>query len=895
MPRTQSSTSPIQVTTFGELLKYLRRRARMTQQDLSIATGYSVGQICRLEQNQRLPDVAAIAALFIPALDLHNEPALAAQLLELAAAARGESLAGHSVTLTQTTRHQTRETTEETVVPAVGQDARPLTKQTPLRTRPVNNLPAAPTPLFGRHQDVTMLLDLLLRADTRLLTITGAPGVGKTRLVLAAAQTIADAPETVPFPAGIFFVSLAPVRQPTLVLPAIARALGLTNSSNMPIADVLAVYLREKRLLLILDNFEQILPAGPAIAELLATCPLLKILVTSREPLRLRAERRLPLAPLALPELAALSDVATLAENPAVALFVERAEAVLPTFRLTDENAAAVAAICVRLDGLPLALELVAARIETLPVDRLLEELTHRLALLTDGPADLPARQQTLHNAIAWSYELLDPAEQQLFVRLGIFAGGCTVAAATAICQDVASAEEIPMLTRLLNMARRSLVQQQIVAGETRFLLLETLRAYSLEQLQARGDLDTMQRRHLSYFQQFCAEAWTQMGQPDELIWLSRFQAENANLHEALDWVTQSPALPKTNVETGIQLGSQLVSFWFRLDDLYQEFAQITALLVLFQRAHENGLLPSLVTVDHAKLLNSAGLAAYRGQDASAGRAFFEQSLVIYRQLDHKQGIANVVNNLGVLAREQGDYATARAYYVEDLALERESADSWGIALSRNNLAVIDLLQGNLDAAWQGSEESLRMFHELGDPMGIAECTMCLGMIAHERHDDQTARQLFEDSLVLLQAREGDKRDIVICLTHLAEIAQQHDDVNSAGRHLVESIQVLHRWQDGMAMAECLMVLAEIYAHRGQAQAAAKLLGVIDQRLSSMKYVLYPRYRSKFTALVTALPQQMGEQAFQEAWAVGSTLRLEQALADALILAQVIADGQGML
>jgi predicted ATPase/transcriptional regulator with XRE-family HTH domain len=894
MPCANPSTPPMQFATFGDLLKYLRRRARLTQQELSIATGYSVGQICRLEQNQRLPDLTAIAALFLPTLDLHDEPELAAQLLELAAAARGESLAGHSVTFTQTTRHETRETTEEPSVPAVRQDAAPLAQQVLLPPRLVNNLPAAPTPLFGRQQDVAMLIELLLRADTRLLTITGAPGVGKTRLALAAAQTIADAPETVPFSAGIFFVSLAPVRQPTLVLPTIARALGLTDSGALPLADVLTAYLRKQALLLILDNFEQILPAASQIVELLAACPHLKILVTSREPLRLRAERRLPLAPLAVPELARLLDVVTLAENPAVALFVERAEAVLPTFRLTGENAAAVAAICVRLDGLPLALELVAARIETFTADRLLDQLTHRLALLTDGPADLPARQQTLHNAIAWSYELLAPAERQLFARLGIFAGGCTEAAATAICQDSNSPNLPPMLTRLLHLTQRSLVQQQVSDGELRFVLLETIREYALEQLHARGEIEIIQRRCLTYFLQFGEEVWTHVGQAEEMLWLSRFQAEYTNLQSTLNWVTQSTGVTRTDIETALHLGSRLVSLWNRLDLLYQEFARIVALLSLVERAHQQGLIPSLLITEHAKLLNGAGLAASEGRDPKAAQAFFEQSLTIYRHLGHKAGVANVVNNLGILAREQGDFRAARVFYEESLALERELNRPWGIALSLNNIALIDQLEGNLDTAQQRFQESLAMFRQLDNQLGIAECLMGLGKVARDQDDDCTARRLLAESLTLLRERDGDKRQTIICLTELAQLAQQQQDEKAAGRYLAEGVELLSQWQSAMAIAECFTVLAELCTHCRHPQAAIKLLGVVEQQLSTTKYALYPRYRSKFDCLIETLQQQLGEPTFQETRMVGATLRLDQALAEALTLAQVIAEGHGI-
>ncbi len=417
-----------------------------------------------------------------------------------------------------------------------------------------HNLPAQLTSLIGREQEVIAACTLLIRAEVRLLTLTGPGGVGKTCLALQIANELLDA-----FADGVCFVPLAPIFDPDFVLPAIAQTLGLKEAGNQPVSDLLKEYLRNLHLLLFLDNFEQIVAAAPLLADLLASCPKLKILVTSRAVLHIQGEHEFPVPLLALPDLKQLPDSASLTEYAAVALFLQRAQAIKPDFQITPANAHAIAEICSRLDGLPLAIELAAARIKLLPPQALLARLEHRLQVLTSGASNAPARQHTLRNTLKWSYDLLDAQEQRLFRRLSVFVGGCTLEAIEAIYTELDNGDEaIQLLDAVASLIDKSLLQQTEQEGEElRLVMLETIREYALECLAANGEMEVTRQAHADYFLVLAEEAEPKLVGIEQLQWLVRLEREHDNLRMALSWLLERKAL-----EMALRLGGALSLFW---------------------------------------------------------------------------------------------------------------------------------------------------------------------------------------------------------------------------------------------------------------------------------------------------------------------------------------------
>ena len=414
------------------------------------------------------------------------------------------------------------------------------------------------TPLIGREAERAALCDLVCRADVRLVTLLGPPGIGKTRLGVQVATDLQEA-----FAAGVWFVPLAPLREAPLVIPAMARALDVHEVGGQSLLGTLVSALQDKQLLLVLDNFEQVVAAAPDIAQVLEHAPGLTLLVTSRAALRVTGEHVWTVPPLALPDLCQLPSLDELLASPAVQLFVQRAQAVHPTFALTEATAPAVAEICVRLEGVPLALELAAARSRVLSPQAVLARLDQRLGLLTGGAVNAPERQQSLRAAIAWSYELLPPEAQALFRRLGVFVGGCTLAAVAAVCQDEATRSgsgEVPLLDHLATLVDQSLLQPTSSAeGEPRFTMLETLRAYALEQLDAAGETALVRQRHATYYVHLAEHAAPHLWGPDQAAWMERLEAEHDNLRAVLAW----SRTPVGEAALGLRLAAALHEFWY--------------------------------------------------------------------------------------------------------------------------------------------------------------------------------------------------------------------------------------------------------------------------------------------------------------------------------------------
>jgi predicted ATPase len=503
----------------------------------------------------------------------------------------------------------------------------------------------------------------------------------------------------------------------------------------------------------VLDNFEQVIDAAPLVTDLLTAAPRLKVLVTSREVLRLSGETDYPVPPLSLPDPKRLPPLERFTQYEAVALFIERAEAVKPAFTVTDENALAVAEICCRLDGLPLAIELAAARVRALPPQRMLAELNHRLSFLMGGARDLPARQKTLRGAIDWSYELLTGDEQKLFRRLAVFVGGSTLEAIEAVCN---MEDDLSVLEIVESLVGKSLVKQTEAHGEPRFGMLETIREYAGDEMIAAGDEERVRERHRDYFLALAEEVEPKLMGSEQAEWLRRLDEEHENLRTGLDW-----SLTEAGSEGGLRLCGALARFWFTRGHLAEGRGWCVRVL---GKAGGDERTPA-----RAKALNAEGALAHFQGDYPAARARFEEALAIMRELGDRRGIASSLNGLGNVAHEQGDFAPARALYEESLAIWRELGNRRGIARSLAGLGNVTHEQGDFAPAQALYEESLAIWRELGDRRAIAHSLNNLGNVAYVHGVYSAARALYVESLAT-SVELSERRAIAYSLEGLAEV-----------------------------------------------------------------------------------------------------------------------------
>jgi predicted ATPase/class 3 adenylate cyclase len=628
-----------------------------------------------------------------------------------------------------------------------------------------HNLPVQATPLLGREREVEAVSALLSRDDVRLVTLTGPGGTGKTRLSLQAAAEILDS-----FEDGVFFVSLAPVTNPDLVPAAIAQVLGLRDEGARPPLEVLKEYLRGRSLLLLLDNFEQILPAGSCIAELLAAGPRVGVLATSRAALRVRGEHEFAVPPLALPDLTLRHGPDDLLQYAAVALFVERVASIRPTFALTAEHAEAVGEICFRLDGLPLAIELAAARIRLFSPRALLARLERRLPLLTGGAQDLPARQQTLRRAIAWSYDLLDPAEQRLFRRLAVCVGGFMLEAAEQMCAAVVGTE-IDVLDGVASLAAKSLIRQdEGDGGEPRFAMLETIREYGLECLEESGEATDARRRHAECYLALAEEASANLRGPEQLFWLTRLEAERDNFRSVLSGSPSEDVDPTI----GLRMAGALLWYWNVRGNLDEGRHLLEAVLARTAGA------PSAL---RAKVLFIAAMLAKAQSDPARATTLLEESLGLARAYGDTEGIAHACGGLSDLALDQGDFDRARSLANEAIVLAQSLGDQPMIALGHAGLGRIAHVEGDRAGAESAYAASLAVRRALGDKHGIAWSLHYLALVTAERDDYGRALALDLESL-RLRHEVDDRRGIAGCLEGLAYLAVGTDQAARAARLL---------------------------------------------------------------------------------------------------------------
>lgn len=723
-----------------------------------------------------------------------------------------------------------------------------------------NNLPIQPTSFIGRSKEISEVKQFL--ADGRLLTLTGPGGSGKTRLALqVASEMLKDFH-------GVFFVALAPITDPVLVASTIAQTLGIPETAGRSILESLKDYLQSKSLLLLLDNFEQVIAAAPLVSELLAVCSKLKILVTSREALRVGGERVYSVPPLALPDLTQLPSLEALSQYAAVNLFVQRAQVVKPDFTITNDSAPAVAEICYRLDGLPLAIELAAARIKLLPPRAMLARLEHRLEFLTGGARDLPARQQTLRNAIAWSYDLLDENEQKLFRRLSVFVGGCTMDAVEAVTKDHRA--HVSLLDQLGSLLDKSLLREvEDWNGEPRFVMLGMLREFGSEQLKASGDGETIRRCHADFFLSLAEQAEASLERAEQIQWMDRMEQEHDNLRAALEWSKSA----EDAGEICLRLASTLGYFWEVRGHFSEGRERLSGILTMESAQGR--------TAARTRLLARAAELAYRQSDYAATVAFAEESLEICREIGDTQGAASALIKLGNSATEAGDYAVASEYLEEALTIWQELGNKHGTARALISLGWTALRSGNLHLANGRLEEALALSRELQDTRSIGFELSGLGEVAMRQGDYARATRLLEESLEL-RRQLGNKWGIGVSLGTLGWVAIWQGDWKRAVTRLGESLEVRREIDDKGGSAWCLERLAEVALAQRNPQKAVHMLSAAAALRISIGSVIDPVDQPEYQNRRAALRAELGEARFEAAWNEGRALSLEQAIAYAL-------------
>jgi predicted ATPase/class 3 adenylate cyclase len=750
----------------------------------------------------------------------------------------------------------------------------------PLKTldnRP-NNLPRQTTALIGREKEIDEVCTLLLRHDTTLLTLTGPGGIGKTRLGLQAAADLLD-----DFSDGVWFVELSTITEPRLVLPTIAQTLGVKEAAGQPIIDTLKSYLKEKRLLLLLDNFEQVAEAAGQVGQLLAASAGLKVLSTSRIPLRIKGEKEYSVPPLGLPDIKHLPPLERLTQYEAVRLFIERAADVKADFQVTNENAPSVAEICIRLDGLPLAIELAAARIKMLPPHSLLVRLSQRLRLLTGGARNLHARQQTLRNTIEWSYDLLDDGQQHFFRRMASFSGGRTLEALEAVC-NYDGELQVDVFDGAETMLSNSLLQQREGSdGEPRFWMLETIHEYAREKLEESGEAEALGKEHAIYFMRLAEEAEPHLLGIKQQEWLNRLEDEHDNIRYALKWAREqtergdSAATALVEIaEIGLRTAGALWRFWQGRGYYSEGREELEGLLSAATH------LPQPCSLEiTARALIGAGIMALRQGDYSASRAAHKQALSIGSEVGDKKSIAIALLFLGVVSSVQGDYPAARSLLEESLAQYQELGDKWGIALALNNLGDVYYNQADYPAARSLFEQSLAIRREIEDKSGIAYSLQQLGLASFTQGDYPASRSLFEQGLALFQEL-GDKRGIALSLISLGLISYIEEDYSYARSLYKQGLALFQELGDKHSIAVSLAGLGGIETEMDQVHKGATLLGACQVLLEAIGAVMQAEDRIPYERGIASARSQLGEEAFEKAWAEGRAMTMEQAIAYAL-------------
>jgi predicted ATPase/class 3 adenylate cyclase/Tfp pilus assembly protein PilF len=722
-----------------------------------------------------------------------------------------------------------------------------------------NNLPLQPTPLIGREREVGEVCERLGQEEVRLLTLTGPGGTGKTRLALQAAADLLE-----DFEDGVFFVSLAAVTDPDLFFKEIAGALGLRESGDVALEDLLKEYLGRRELLLVLDNFEHLLSAVPLLGGLLSAAPRLKVLATSRIPLGLYGEHEYAVPPLSVPDPGRLPDLEALSQYEAVRLFIDRASAAKAGFEITAENAPAVAEICVRLDGLPLAIELAAARVKLLPPKAILTRLANRLKLLTGGAKDLPERQRTLRGAIEWSHDLLDEGERTLFARLAVFSGGRTLEAIDAIC-DAEGDLPVDALDGVSSLLDKSLLRQEEgIGGEPRFVMLETIHEFAREKLEESGEAEEMKRAHAQYFLALAEEAYPGLKGANQLEWLERLEAEHDNMRAALSWASDRK-------ETGMALGlgGALWRFWFFLGHFSEGRRWLEEALVIAGRGSPEARAMALAGV--------AALAFEQGELDRAREASEEGlDLLAGEPKDRSEARLHILTGLGIVAWGREDPELAARWHEEGVALSRQRRDSWWLARNLRDLGTASAYRGDLERATELYEESMSLYRERGDRDGLGRCLNNLGLVAYFQGDLVRAEKLIEEAVALF--KEFGAASATLSPGNLGWLALLRNDLGKAGAIFRESLA--SSWDLGLnpLVQNALEGLACLAGAQAEAKRAARLWGAAQALHEDKVIPRDPDFLAEADARISVVRSGVGEEAWEEAWREGRAMPLNEAV-----------------
>lgn len=727
-----------------------------------------------------------------------------------------------------------------------------------------HNLPAMLTTFVGREREREQLARFL---DTsRLITLFGPAGVGKTRLALHVASEVLEE-----FPDGVFWFPLATIDTPEAMLQAIAATFGLKEAANQSVSNSLALHFHNKRCLLILDDFEHIIAAAPCVTALLGAAPQLNVIVTSRAILRVYGEQVFHVSPLALPQLPSANGIVPPVNDvlhyPAIALFIDRTHALHPDFTLTEQNVRAVIELCQRLDGLPLAIELAAARSDMFTPQEMLGHIASRLSLLTDGHRDLPARQQTLRNAIGWSYELLSEHEQHIFAHLAVFAGSFTVEAVQAVCSIPSGSEAMRELTALMDKSLLRVAQH--AEGELRFIMLETIREFALEQLTSRADGDAIRTQHATFYMNRAEIAEPHLMGSEQQNWLNWLEADHYNFQAAIRW-----AIEQNLTMISLRLAATLWRFWAMHSHTGAGRTWLEAALTTSKVS---------TGFEHlrAKAWLGMGTLAWSQGDYQQALPSLTASVFALRTVNDPGALATALNNLGLVYREQGDYDQAQQYFAESLTIRQTIGDKRGTAFTLGNLGRVAFYQTRITEAAAYTEESLHVLRELDDEWGVATALYDLAEVVLYRGDYMQATQLLEEQLQRSRAL-GDKTLTGYAICSLGEVAYYRGQLTEAHRLLVEALVIQHETGNKEGGVATVERLAELSIPQHQLVRATRLWSAAQAQRRTIGAPLPTVYHTRHTTLMATLQERLDAEVFQQACLDGQVMTWNEIVAEAL-------------